>query len=131
MSKSDKTAPDLSFEIAFLEGIYKRDRNDSRTVETLANLYTDAGLFAKGLELDQRHVTLEPQNPTAHYNCACSLSLTGAATEAFEELETALKLGFDGLDWMQKDTDLEALRNDPRWALIMAEHGVARADKIE
>jgi hypothetical protein len=106
---------DHSFEIALLENVLKRDEQDTVVVETLANLYTEAGLFKKGLDLDRRNVELAPKNATAHYNLACSLSLTGAIDEAFAELEVAMDLGFDDIDWMKKDPDLYALKSDPRW----------------
>ena len=128
MRKSSKK-PDLSFELAFLEGIYKRDKDDPRTVEVLASFYTESGQYKKGLELDLRHVTLEPDNPSAHYNCACSLCLTKDFDGAFEELNVALHLGFDSLDWMRKDPDLAGLRKDPRWNALLAEHEMLRNDK--
>ena len=130
MSKVEKEEKiDLSFEIALLEGIYRRDKDDARIVEALATLYTEAGLYDKGLALDRHHVALEPRNPTSHYNFACSLCLTGEMTEAFKELELSLRLGFDSLDWMQKDPDLEAARADPRWRKLVSEHGIQPADE--
>ena len=122
MSEAEERT-DHSYEIAFLENILKRDERDAVVVETLANLYTEAGLFKKGLDLDRRNVELSPKNATAHYNLACSLSLTGAIDEAFAELEVALKLGFDGIDWMKEDPDLNVLRKDPRWGKFAAMRG--------
>ena len=119
MSKTREKA-DHSYEIAFLESVLKRDERDAVVVETLANLYTEEGLYAKGLDLDRRNVSLSPKNATAHYNLACSLSLTGAIDEAFAELDVALDLGFDGIEWMKKDPDLNALRGDPRWGKYQA-----------
>jgi len=119
MQEKKDSAPDSAFQIALLEGIYRRDADDPRTVELLATLYTEAGMYGKGLELDLRHMELEPRNPTARYNCACSCSLLGRLDEAFERLREALEMGFDGLEWMQEDPDLVSVRADPRWQELL------------
>ena len=126
MSKSHGKQ-DHTYEIAFLESVLKRNERDPVVVETLANLYTEAGLYSKGLALDRRNVELSPQSATAHYNLACSLSLTGAPDEAFAELGMALDLGFDDVEWMRKDPDLNALRDDPRWTNV-ARKAVSRGE---
>ncbi|MBN1404659.1 MAG: hypothetical protein JW942_09370 [Opitutales bacterium] len=118
MTSSTEKAVDHDFELALMEDIYRRDTADTRTLEALATLYTELGLIEKGLELDLRHIELEPNNPSAHYNCACSLSLSGRLDEAFERLELSLTLGFDNIEWMHKDPDLKAMRKDPRWAAL-------------
>lgn len=113
-----------AFELAFLEGIYKRDTDDTRVLTLLATLYTELGMIDKGLALDLHHVELTPDDASARYDCACSLSLAGRVDEAFAHLETSLKLGFDGTDWMQKDPDLAAVRCDERWPELLSRHAV-------
>lgn len=127
-SNSSQETAKNTFEISFLEDILRRDENDPRAVEVLATLYTEAGFYDKGLALDRKHIRLEPLNPSAYYNCACSLSLTGAVDEAFEKLETSLRLGFDGTEWMMEDPDLETVRKDARWKKMLAEHGLGNED---
>jgi tetratricopeptide (TPR) repeat protein len=109
---------DFSFEIAFLEGIYRRDENDPRVIERLATLYTEAGLYEKGLELDQRNIALQPANPGSHYDLACSLSLCGRVKEAAAMLKQALELGFANYAWARRDPDLAALRESGWWLAI-------------
>ncbi len=82
------------FEIAFYEDVYRRNRNDGAVIEALAGLYTKAGRIDEGLRLDRRHVRLEPGNPTAHYNLACSLALKDRHSDALRSLRSALELGF-------------------------------------
>jgi tetratricopeptide (TPR) repeat protein len=116
--RSDKKES-LDFEIGFLESIHRRDTNDPRIIEVLASFYTEAGRLDEGLALDQKHVELEPLNPTAHYNLGCSLTLKNRFEEALEALKAALEYGFDDIDWMMKDPDLKALRRDKRFHQLL------------
>lgn len=52
------------------------------------------------------------------YNIACVHALQGRADEAFTWLDKAVALGFADADLLASDTDLEALRKDPRFAKL-------------
>ena len=55
-------------------------------------------------------VKLLPDDPTWHYNLACSLAyFPKRSDEAFDELEKAIDLGFRDVDAIVKDTDLKRL----------------------
>jgi len=56
---------------------------------------------------------------TCYYNIACGHSLKGEKDLAFEWLEKALKAGFNRNDLLQEDSDLDPIRDDPRFAKIM------------
>lgn len=101
---------DTAFEIQFWENVLQRNRTDPVILEALANLYTKVGRVDEGLKLDRKRAKIEPNNPVAHYNLACSLALKNKRAEAFKALRTALELGFDDFDWMWKDPDLKSLR---------------------
>lgn len=107
--KKDK----LTFEIQFLESLYRRDADDARILEMLASAYTEAGRIDEGLALDRRHVEIEPENPSAHYNLACSLALKNEHDAALERLRIALELGFADIAWIRRDPDLKGLHKDP------------------
>ena len=59
-------------------------------------------------------------SPTAWYNLACSLALTGQADDAFAALEKAIALGYDDAEWMREDEDFAPIRQDPRFARLLA-----------
>ena len=61
-----------------------------------------------------------PDDPTAHYNLACSCALTGDPDGAFAALDQAVELGYGDLDLLRTDADLAALRTDPRFAPLLA-----------
>ena len=81
-------------------------------------MLTRLGRYDEGLQVDQRLVRLEPEEPIVHYNLACSLSLLGRIDDGIEELTRAVDLGYEDVEHMLKDRDLRALRNDPRFEVL-------------
>lgn len=65
---------------------------------------------------------IAPEDELAHYNLACTYSLWGRADEAFESLRLALENGFDGFDHMEKDEDLDPIREDGRYRELLEKH---------
>jgi tetratricopeptide (TPR) repeat protein len=108
------------FELNFCERIVARRPGHIGALEILGHLYTKLGEHRKGLEIDQRLVQLRPERPVAHYNLACSLSLTGQPDEALAELAMAVRLGYRDLEHMERDSDLRAVRADPRYKSLLA-----------
>ena len=60
-----------------------------------------------------------PGEPTFHYNLACSYSLLGELDAAFGALDRAIELGYDEVDHLRRDPDLENLRGDRRYHQIL------------
>jgi len=108
------------FEMKFCERILARAPSHLPALEVLGHLYTRLGEYDKGLEVDQRIVRLRPERATAHYNLACSLSLTNQVEGALGELALAVRLGYSDLEHLEKDSDLSAVRSDPRYRDFIA-----------
>lgn len=117
MARTSK--PDPQFEIEFFEAVHRRCPDYTEVVGLLGGLYTRVGRIADGLKMDRKLVRLDPDNPTAHYNLACSLALCRKRPDALRSLRKALSLGYDDLDWMQQDPDLEILKNDPEFRKLL------------
>lgn len=115
MSKSD----DLDFEISFYGGLVKRSPNRVDALIPLAEAYTKKGLYEKGLVLDKRLARLCKDDPTVHYNLACSLALTGKRAEAIAALRHALKLGYLDFNYLREDPDLKSLHSDPEFEKLV------------
>lgn len=107
------------FTVWFLEGILENNPNYVDCLVYLGNIYTATGRYEEGLKLDQRLVKLRPEDPLAHYNLACSYSLLGNLDAAFEALEKAVALGYKDLEHLQKDRDLNNLREDVRYQELL------------
>ena len=110
---------DHEFEIRFFESVLGRDPGYTDVVEILGGLYTKHGRIADGLKMDRKLVRLQPANPTAHYNLACSLALSRQKSAALRSLRNAIGLGYRDFDWMQQDPDLEALKAHPDFLSLL------------
>lgn len=116
---STKPKHDPQFEIEFFESVHRRCPDYLEVVGLLGGLYTRVGRIADGLKMDRKLVRLDPENPTAHYNLACSLALCRKRPDALRSLRKALALGYDDLDWMRQDPDLEILKDDPEFLQML------------
>ena len=110
---------DPEFEIGFFESVLRRNPRYGSVIEILAGLYTKTGRIADGLRMDRKLVRLQPANPTAHYNLACSLALTKHNIAALRALRQAVELGYSDFDWMQQDPDLDALKHQPEFVALL------------
>ncbi len=97
-------------------------RRHPRSVEALAELghaLTRLGRIPEGLEVDRQLVRLVPDNPTVHYNLACSLALAGHTDESLDALEAAVDLGYDDTQFLREDDDLDTLRGEVRFERLL------------
>jgi hypothetical protein len=70
--------------------------------------------WAKCAELYAKQTT-----PDALYNGACCAALDGKKDDAFARLDKVVAAGFRDLAHIEKDTDLDSLHDDPRWAKVL------------
>jgi tetratricopeptide (TPR) repeat protein len=110
-----KKPHDPEFEIVFFETVLRRNPRYTAVIEILAGLYTKQGRISDGLRMDRKLVRLQPDNATAHYNLACSLALAKRHHAALRALQQAIDLGYNDLEWMQQDPDLDPLKHSPEF----------------
>ena len=71
-------------------------------------------------ETCRKGVALLPDDPTWHFNLACSLAyFAKRENEAFDELEKAIDLGFRDRSQIENDTDLKRLKDLPRYEQLL------------
>ena len=71
-------------------------------------------------ETCRKGVALLPDDPTWHYNLACSLAyFNKREDEAFDELEKAIDLGFRDVDAIARDTDLRRISDHRRYRELL------------
>lgn len=115
-----KQQRDIDIEIGFLEGLVRRDPEYVEALEILGDGYTKRGRFEEGLGIDQQLVALRPTDSGMCFNLACSLSLTKRLDEALNALRQAIQFGYRDFEWLLKDPDLRRVREDERFAVILA-----------
>jgi tetratricopeptide (TPR) repeat protein len=108
----------------FLVDLYDRETTrhplNLEVLAELAHVLTRLGRIEEGLEVDRRLVQLAPEDPTIHYNLACSLALLGEEDQALEALASSIELGYDDADQLAEDEDLASLREDVRFHELLA-----------
>ncbi|MBI2900871.1 MAG: tetratricopeptide repeat protein [Planctomycetes bacterium] len=95
----------------------KGDRLDA--LRMLADALARAGRHAEALDADRRILKIDPKNPTAHYNLACSYSNLDQLDKAFQSLEKAFECGYRDYKHLLRDRDLEKVRKDPRFRTFL------------
>ncbi len=115
----------LEFDLRFFRALTARSPEYVDALWVLSDLLMRCGYFEECLEVDRRLVRLRPEDPTAHYNLACSLARVGQVEEAFQALERSLALGFNDPAQLAYDQDLDPLRACPRFRQLLHQHGLA------
>ncbi len=89
-------------------------------------LYLGAGILVRtrdhkrGLEWARRALEIDPEETSILYNVACVYSLLGRTEEAISCLEKVMEHGTFYKNWAAKDSDLDALRSDPRFQALLS-----------
>ena len=109
----------LEFLAGILEVELGRHPENIAALIELGHVYTRARRYEKGLEVDRELVRRCPDDPTTHYNLACSLALLEKSPEAFDELERAVALGYVDVEHLLADEDLASLRGSARFETIV------------
>jgi adenylate cyclase len=69
----------------------------------------------------EQALLLDPDNTQLTYNLACGMAVAGETDFAVDLLQRSIAMsGEEGLLWAQVDTDLDPLREDPRYKAMMA-----------
>jgi TolB-like protein/Flp pilus assembly protein TadD len=92
--------------------------DDVRALYLGATALMDLGNRLKAVEWAERALELEPEDPNVAYNVACVYALAGEVEKAVDHLERASGHG-ENLTWMKSDTDLDSLREHPRFVALL------------
>jgi adenylate cyclase len=75
----------------------------------------------RALAWAKRALAIEPDDHQTLYNVACTYSLLGLHDEAVDLLERAMPgASAHRISWMRQDSDLEPLRQHPRYVALLS-----------
>lgn len=94
--------------------------NDARALCFGSINLLEAGQTEKGMEWLERAKTALGDDALNLYNVACVYSNIGRIDEALDCLEKSVRKGMAEVDWMKNDTDLDNLREHPRFKALLA-----------
>lgn len=92
---------------------------DTRALYLAANALVFLGQRERSLALIRRALLLEPDDSMLLYNAGCVYALLGMKQEALSCLERAFRAGLTLLGWYENDSNLDSLRNEPRFIRII------------
>ena len=119
LSREEKEALSRHFQLDLFRVFLETDPNNIEILLELGNLYTLTGQIQEGLYVDKKLVEIQPKEPIFHYNLACSQSLLGEVNGALDSLQQAIDLGYNNLEYIQEDSDLETIRKDSRFSKLL------------
>lgn len=108
-----------------------------KSTATMINLYMREGIkhlearnFERAEKSFKKVLKVDDTNRVALYNLACVYSLWKKLDLAFKYLEKSIRAGFRDLDHIDRDADLDNLRDDPRYkVLYKLAHQLNQQDK--
>jgi tetratricopeptide (TPR) repeat protein len=109
------------FEI--VEEHLKLNPDDLRALYMAANGLAALGEKDRSLDWANRALALDPEEPMLLYNVACIKSLLGLVDEAIDCLEKSVGNGLTQKEWLQRDSNLDPLREHPRFHALMKQLG--------
>ncbi|MGQ0587589.1 MAG: adenylate/guanylate cyclase domain-containing protein [Gammaproteobacteria bacterium] len=82
----------------------------------------------RAMEWADRALLLDPENRNLRYNMACAMALARETERALELLAVTFReANRQGYEWFKHDSDLDSLRQDPRFVRMMADLGARLA----
>jgi adenylate cyclase len=93
---------------------------DSRPAQLGSGALFELGETERSREWTSRAMAIDPDDPVAQYNAACSYSRLGDIDAALDLLERCLpNLGHEKQNWSKYDSELDPLRSHPRYQKIL------------
>ena len=115
LGKSDQNRNIRQRAIACLENHVLKTPEDARARSLLAAYYAEIPRAEDAKREMQFAVTLRPNDPTLHYNCACTYAKLSLHSDAIDSLRRAWEAGYRDTDWVRRDPDLDPLHGNPEF----------------
>jgi adenylate cyclase len=93
--------------------------HDTRALYVCAQNLCCVGEHEKGMELAERALDQDQNEPVVLYNVACFYAHAGDKDRSLELLESAVEKGWGDKAWLETDSDLDSLRNLPRFQALL------------
>jgi len=93
--------------------------DDARAWYLSAGALMRLGQREEAIERARRASTIDPEDSALLYNVGCVYALAGSANEALDHLDKAIQNGFGQREWVENDSDWDAVRNEIRFQAVL------------
>jgi adenylate cyclase len=93
--------------------------DDARAWYLSAGALMRLGQREEAKERARRASTIDPEDSGVLYNVGCVHALAGSTDEALDHLDKAIQNGFGQREWVENDSDWDAVRNEPRFQALL------------
>ena len=100
--------------------ITQKDPKNAKAWFELGYSLHSIGQIDEAIPAHEKAAEFPDYRAAALYNLGCAHALKGNPDKAFEALNASIDSGFNQLQVLQNDPDLKSLREDPRYALLVA-----------
>jgi TolB-like protein/predicted Ser/Thr protein kinase len=121
LGRPDEAADARRRGVALAEIHLSLNPRDVRALYMGANGLVALGERQKGLEWARRALAIEPDESMVLYNVACIYSMAGEHEAGIGCLERAVAAGLTQRGWLEHDSNLDAIRGDPRVQALIAQ----------
>jgi Flp pilus assembly protein TadD len=101
--------------IELVEKHLRLNPDDARALYLGGIILVVLGEVEKAINWAKRAHAIAPDDPGVLYNMACIYSLAGKIEQALDCFEIAIQLGFASREWADNDSDLDPIRDKPRF----------------
>ena len=102
------------------EEVLKQQPENSKPAQLAACALAYFGERDRAMEYLAQALTIDPDDNLARYNAACTYAILGEFDRAIDLLEIFLpKVGPDAKLWFKNDSDLDPIRNHPRYRKLL------------
>jgi adenylate cyclase len=107
--------------LARVEKVIAAEPDHGKALGYGATLLASLDEVERAKEWIERGTLVDPENTILHFNFVCALSRLGEVGPALDLLSSVIDKASKGwLVWLDNDTDLDPLRDDPRFAAIVS-----------
>ena len=93
--------------------------DDARALYLGAGALATLGDAGRARAWAKRAVAMDPDDSAVLYNVACAYAILGLRDSAIDCLEQAIANGFRHWQWIEHDSDLDSLRESPRFRAML------------
>lgn len=105
--------------IELIERHIEMNPHDTRALCIGANQLSNVGELERGERMVEEALIRGRDEPLVLYNTACFYAIKGDEERTLELLEDAVTKGWGDKAWLETDSDLDAVRDDPRFQALL------------